>query len=579
MIDWGPVRRAVDNFVGYQGSPFGVLIGNASGLLFSYSRGAYNFSAPIAVASASKWISAMAIAYEIERGAGGLTWDSKPQQFIPNYPSSPLDARSNITLLQLLGFISGLGEVPCTDGIDGDPSSLNFWPCIANLTVSNNPLRYGTPGRNFSYGGQHLHMAGAMAASSLAGGTASSTWGAVWQQLRAALGLPSTCCVYTPLVNPLVAGGLVTSPLTYASILTKYLPGGILTSATITRLEIDQTPADDVNIAKSPMLDYGFDWHYASGHWVECRVNQTCLAGDPGCSSLPVTRWQPHCSAGCEHSSPGAFGFYPHINRCFSIGTSGYWGIVAIPNGTGLMSALLGNTLWPAVRASFASQFQQPSPPTPSASVSASTTAAAATGSSTSSVSSSLTATCTPSRDSSSALPVTLSPSGTISDTMSLTVSGSATLSASASLTSSVSHTLSATSAAAASATATASASNATDLRGGSTGNSGPAAGNTAAAVISALVFVSTLVAGTVMLYKHRQSKRQGVLSSSGLSDSSTPTAKPAAQNHQHPPRSSVAGVVRGSGGHPAVLSSRPSAGPASVVQFTNPASRGSTGR
>jgi hypothetical protein len=502
QIDWSPVRRAVDTFPGYPATPFAVLVGNASGLLFTYARGTFNLSAPLAVASASKWLSAMAIGLQVQRGTGGLDWGSPPQAFISGWPAQP-DARGNVSLRQALGFVTGLGSVPCTDGIGGDTSSLAFWACVANVSASNPPpLPFGPPGTAFVYGGQHLHVAGAMAAAAVAGSPGTGSWAAVFAQLRAAAGLPAGCCPFTPLANPLVAGGLVTTPLAYAELLRQYAGGSLLAAPTVTALEVDATPAGSVRIAQSPLADMGFDWHYAAGgHWLECRANATCLGGDPGCSGAPLTAWAPHCDDRCEQSSPGAFGFYPYINRCFrGSGTDGFWGIVAVPNGSAVASVLLGSTLWPAVRAAFASQFGASPSASPSPTPSATGTV---TASSLPSALPSTSATPTGSLAASSAAS---------SGTSTVTVSPPPTSpSASATASGGVSVPPSGTPPASLTPSPSASSLNATGTGlGGAPGTPTAVPGGTVAGAVVGAVAGTALMAGAAVLYTSRARARAG---------------------------------------------------------------------
>jgi hypothetical protein len=372
-IDWSGVDALVEAFAGY--SAYGVLVGNSSGLLHTYAKGGFDLSAPVPVASASKWPSASIIFRGTLQGASPpLTLRSRPVDWVPAWAGiGPSDPRSNITLGWLLNFTDGMSTHPCADG--DNASSYTFNQCMTEIVQAFAPANGSiyTPGTTFYYSGVHLHVAGAMAARA-AGFTTLNPWPSlVASQFVTPLGFSALSTFYTPLANPLIAGGLVISPLRFATWLQTYFNGTYLSPAAKAAMEAFALPPGLV-VASTPVGAY----RYGYGHWIECRRNSTSAEG-PGspfvcnnasaCASPPLLQWRSACANGCERSSPGKFGFYPYQDTCFGVAegvTQGYWAIIATDaTGDTATSLLLGNTLWPAIRAAFLSQRTAGTSPTP----------------------------------------------------------------------------------------------------------------------------------------------------------------------------------------------------------------------
>ena len=384
---WELVAWALGNSsYGRRGAGFSLVVGNRSGILYNASFNGHSPGSLQNVASASKLVSAWAVARLVD--AGRLTWGALTSQYLPpaDWPAPP-SALGSINLTTLLSFTSGLPLTRCTDGIGGDPAALPFWPCVAN--ASSAPPSYTPAGTVFEYGGQHEHVAGAMAASALAGSPVPPAgWPAVFAGLRAAVNLSASQAFYTPLANPQPAGGLAISANGYASLLLAYVRGELgISAASRAYLERDWTPRG-VRLAVSPFSDMGFEFHYALGHWVECRLNPLCGANGSlgsGCRSPPSATWLPSCDAGCERSSVGASGVMPYLDSCTTFGSPsasvepGYFALFfPDTSGSAIESVLLGSALWPAVRAALATQVI---PPAAGASISASPTATQAAAS------------------------------------------------------------------------------------------------------------------------------------------------------------------------------------------------------
>ena len=361
----------------------GFLLGDASGPLYARALGGFDMAGGVSVASASKWISQMVFSLLLADGNLSLSDNTGSLLAAPwgGLPSS--DPRRNISLGSLLSFTSGLNETelaaPCASqgGVPGStPSS-----CASDLWRASSPLPFpATPAcpSTFFYAGSHQVLAGymAVAATRTTGG-----WNALFSaRLVRPLGLTAATTFYTPLSNPHPGGGLYISAVDYGKVLTAYFAGTLLPAAAVAVLEADYTPEPPTCIAYAPLAP-ALHWHYGLGHWLECRV-----AGSFGAAG----RWQPACSALCEHSSIGKLGTYPFIDRC-----AGFWALVVVANGSAAQSAVLGEKLWPAARAALAAS--------PSVPPSASSAAVSPSGSCTPSGSSSPSSSPTPAALSSAA--------------------------------------------------------------------------------------------------------------------------------------------------------------------------------
>ena len=105
----------------------------------------------IAIASASKWLSALTLARLVE--AGILRWDSRVGDYFPDAPVATRD----ITLVQLFSHTSGIG-IDDADCLSSRQGSLQA--CARQILAL--PLEW-TPGSTFAYGGNSMQVAGAMA--------------------------------------------------------------------------------------------------------------------------------------------------------------------------------------------------------------------------------------------------------------------------------------------------------------------------------------------------------------------------------------------------------------------------------
>ncbi len=298
--------------------------------LLDETVGSFAADRRVAVASASKLVSALVVLRTIEEGP--LSFDTT----VADGLASELDAAGDplevpewlqpVTIDQLGGFVSGLpGEVPC---VRRPASSLD--ECTDDI-VDLTPV--GPPGATFDYGSTHLHLAGRIVEHARETDWASA-FGAT---LAGPLGLDDPDLAYFTLpqqalgVHPLVAGGLRATMEEYAAFLELVLAEGRLRDGTpwIAKDSLDrlfENPWATATMLNWPLEDQ--DYRYGFGTWLEC----------PG----PVAR--------CDViSSPGAFGFTPWVDR-----SRGYFGILGMESdnaGGAEFSVQLVQSLRPTIEA------------------------------------------------------------------------------------------------------------------------------------------------------------------------------------------------------------------------------------
>ena len=307
-----------------------VILGNADGVQFTYSKGDLTTSSIVPIASASKWLSAMIVMRLVEEGV--LSLSDNPQDHLSFWTQSPDDPRSRITLAQLLSFTSGfegstgLGAqegVSCIEDAETTIEACAEAIFESGLKADGGYFAY-EPGTTFYYGPIHLHIAAAMAVSATG-----QRWNQLFRQyvgeglglaLQTGFGLPS-------LENARASGGATASASDYATILYAYITGQILMDDSIEAMSQDRTPVESVAMESVPVVaSDGVAWHYAFGSWREC--NQSTY--DETCEGDGVV------------SSPGAFGFYPWWDR-----RDDTWGVIAaqIPVGGSRVIVPVGQSL------------------------------------------------------------------------------------------------------------------------------------------------------------------------------------------------------------------------------------------
>ena len=285
--DLAPVREATRSLVADHGlDGASVRLARGGQVLHLDHVGSYGPQTRVAIASASKWLSALTLARLIE--AGVLRWDSRVGEYFPDAPPATRD----ITITQLFSHTSGISidDAGCLSD-----RRTTLQACARQILGL--PLQW-TPGTAFAYGGNSMQVAGAMA--EIASGRS-------WDELFLAemvqpLGLSATDWTagaavggYVPNPNPRIGGGARSTLDDYGRVLDMLLAGGLHGSAvflqpqTLATMALDRT--EGLVVAYSPVAGYGYG--YGFGQWVEAK--------DASGATYRV-------------SSPGAFGFTPWVD-------------------------------------------------------------------------------------------------------------------------------------------------------------------------------------------------------------------------------------------------------------------------
>lgn len=268
-------------------------------VVYREAFGAYTAEQRIAIASASKWLSGAVILRLVDRGL--LRLDDPVGRWLP---SAPVD-KQPITLRQLFAHTSGLTGADA--GCLGQSSS-TLAACAEQILAL--PL-LAAPGTRYAYGGNSMQVAGRIA--EVASGR---RWDQLFrEEVAAPLGLTATDYGFTSTApglievgNPRIAGGARSTLDDYTRFLSALLARGRgpdgsvwLSPALVDQLELDQTRGALVGFTPLPS---------AVGYGIGVFRERVDAAGR-------ATRV----------SSPGAFGFYPVLDR-----TGGWAGVFLTQN-------------------------------------------------------------------------------------------------------------------------------------------------------------------------------------------------------------------------------------------------------
>ncbi len=300
IYDFSPVSAEMQQFVQTQALAGSSLwVGKAGNTLHRQAYGGYTFSTRIRIASASKWLSALAIARLVEKGQ--LRWTDTIGQYVPQAPADKV----GITLDQLFSHTSGMS--PTEDSCMSNPL---YTLATCAQQILQKPL-IGTPGRVFAYGGNSMQVAGRMA--EIATGKA---WDDIFiEEMVVPLGLvgtdyatSSTASGYVRNANPRGPGGVRSTLDDYARVLTMVLARGclvgafpeqcpdgqrFLASATVDAMARDRTVGTTTYFRPPTTAGFG----YGFGQWIENADGINPQIAQP------------------ILSSPGAFGVTPWVNR------------------------------------------------------------------------------------------------------------------------------------------------------------------------------------------------------------------------------------------------------------------------
>jgi CubicO group peptidase (beta-lactamase class C family) len=260
--------------------------------------GSFGPQSRVAIASASKWVSALVLARLVERGT--LRWDSTVGEWFPGVAAD----KAGITLGQLFSHTSGLPgeESGCIAN-----AFITLQDCAAQILAG--PM-VAAPGAAFAYGGLSMQVAGAMAERASGRG-----WNTLFaQELTEPLGLTQTDFGSTStspglitLPNPRIAGGIRSTLEDYRRLMAMWQADGLvkegplagqrfLQPATLRAMQVDRS-AGAVRIDVPPSVA-GASFGYGFGFW----ILPTGRAGNP-----------------VIESSPGAFGFQGWVDGAAGI--------------------------------------------------------------------------------------------------------------------------------------------------------------------------------------------------------------------------------------------------------------------
>lgn len=261
------------------------------GVVYSRAFGGFSNQTHVAVASASKFVSATVLLRLVDQG--GLSLDTRAADLLRDRQGQPWSGNmGQIRLRHLLSFTSGIrGDVA-----DSEAADITLGDAVTRIYEDQRDSA-STPGAYFYYGSTHLRIAARMA--EVATG---KTWRQIFdEQLRQPLGwgLLST---YGGGSNPNPAGSLACTGVEYSRFLMLQLRKGLdgnvrLVSEAAVLQQRQDSFGPSTALAYTPYALTGRSNHYGFGAWVESANGQA-----PG-GSNPIQRI----------SSTGKFGWAPWV--------------------------------------------------------------------------------------------------------------------------------------------------------------------------------------------------------------------------------------------------------------------------
>lgn len=248
--------------------------------------GSFSSGTRVPIASASKWLSALALARLVEKGQ--MSWEDTIGQYLLDAPAD----KKNIRLRQLFSHTSGMNatENSCM-------SNPAFTLATCTSQILSMPLNYSS-GTTFAYGGNSMQVAGRLA--EIATG---KSWDQIFiDEMVIPLGLTSTDYAtsssapgYVRNSNPRVPGGVRSTARDYSVVLAMLQNQGLhqgtpfLSSATLDYMATNH--AAGLAIGYTP---YPESFGYGLGQWRD-MVDFNGVA--------------------VRLSSPGAFGTTPWVDK------------------------------------------------------------------------------------------------------------------------------------------------------------------------------------------------------------------------------------------------------------------------
>lgn len=262
VYDFAPVTQQIDamrqQYPSINGASL-LVIRNGAVIDEEYF-GSYSPGTRIAIASASKWLSALAIERLVEKQQ--MSWSDTVGQYFPTAP----DDKRNITLGQLFSHTAGLpaNDASCL----GDHTNYTLDTCAEQILGL--ALEY-PPGTGFAYTGNGMQVGGRMA--ELASG---KSWDQLFQdEVTTPLGMAHTdfnpaslLPPYQTIQNPQIAGGVRSTLRDYANVVQMVAQHGswngaqYLAADDIADMQKDQTHSAPVISTPDP-----FAYGYGYGEW------------------------------------------------------------------------------------------------------------------------------------------------------------------------------------------------------------------------------------------------------------------------------------------------------------------------
>lgn len=267
----------------------------------------YGIDTVVPIASGSKWLSAVTIMTVVDEGL--LELDEPIATYVPELERRPV---GQVTLRQLLSFTSGLTadeRVPCTSSGEG-----TLQECARDILAEG---LVHPPGDAFRYGGQHLHVAGALAEIV----TGESFTDLFQQRVADPLGMDSTMFGQvrspstTDVTHPGPAGTARSNLGDYGRFLEMLVHDGVAPDGTRiisedSLVEMRTNHTEDVRYLTAASFRVASEGPYALGNWID---------------------WTDEDGDALVRSSDGAFGFRPWIDDL-----NGLFGVYLIEDhGTG----------------------------------------------------------------------------------------------------------------------------------------------------------------------------------------------------------------------------------------------------
>jgi CubicO group peptidase (beta-lactamase class C family) len=295
--DWDVVDFLIQNFSFVPNMAFSA--GDKTGRKHTMVKGNFSMKKQIIMASSSKFPAGIAIAGAVVDGH--LKFDTLANEVFPWWTTDETDVRSRVTLRHLLTFTSGMVSSDFADGGSKCINDMNDEPekCARKIYEEFAYQGMGNmwvePGTIWSYHSNHLQIAGSMAAKA----TNLTVKAVLEKYLIHRLNMTDTFWYGYP--NPHLAATMVTTGDDYDKLLQAVLRYEIAPKAIIDQMEEDAyRHYPGLNFSFYPKdTSLGYYGHYSMCTYFEC-VSQS---------------WGPTCENAGVHADPGAFGYWPLIDR------------------------------------------------------------------------------------------------------------------------------------------------------------------------------------------------------------------------------------------------------------------------